>query len=56
MSRPEIAGSEMSLADICLGPIVARCLNFPVELSALPKLRAWHARVAAREAFQKATG
>lgn len=51
-----VAGSEMSLADICLGPIVARCLNFPVELSALPKLRAWHARVAAREAFQKATG
>lgn len=51
-----ITGSEMSLADICLGPIVARCLNFPVELSALPKLRAWHERVAAREAFQKATG
>ena len=51
-----VAGAEMSLADICLGPIVARCLNFPVELSALPKVRAWHERVAAREAFQTATG
>ena len=51
-----VAGSEMSLADICLGPIVARCLSFPVELSALPKVRAWHERVAARETFQTATG
>lgn len=50
-----MAGADMTLADICLGPIVARCLNFPVDLSALPKLRAWQARVAERDAFQKAT-
>ena len=49
-----LAGSEMSLADICLGPIVARCLDFPIELSALPKVRAWCARLAARDAFKKA--
>jgi glutathione S-transferase len=51
-----IAGSSISLADICLGPIVARCLDFPVELSALPKLRAWRAQIGQRAAFKAATG
>jgi glutathione S-transferase len=50
-----IAGSAISLADICLGPIIARCLDFPVELSALPKLRAWRAQIGQRAAFKAAT-
>jgi glutathione S-transferase len=50
-----IAGAEMSLADICLGPIIHRCLDFPVDLPGLAGIRAWRGRVAARPAFQKAT-
>ena len=50
-----IAGEEMSLADICLGPIVTRCLKFPVELPALPNLKRFDAAINAREAFKKAT-
>ncbi|MGD9741052.1 MAG: glutathione S-transferase family protein [Dongiaceae bacterium] len=50
-----IAGSGMSLADICLGPIIARCLDFPIELSALPKLRAWRGQIGQRAAFKAAT-
>jgi glutathione S-transferase len=51
--RPWIAGSAFSIADICLGPIVDRCLNFPITLPPLPGLRAWRARIRARAAFEK---
>jgi glutathione S-transferase len=51
-----IAGAAISLADICLGPIVHRCLDFPVKLPALERLKAWRSQVAARPAFQKAVG
>lgn len=50
-----VAGDEFTIADICLAPIVARCLRFGVELPALPKLKAWDAAMGAREAFKKAT-
>jgi len=49
-----IAGGAMSLADICLGPIINRCLDFPVELPALERLKAWRAKLAGRAAFAKA--
>ena len=52
---PWVAGGELSLADIALGPIVHRCLDFPVDLGGLPKVRAWRERVAGRPAFRKAT-
>ena len=51
-----IAGGAISLADICLGPIIHRCLDFPVQLPALDRLKAWRGQVAARPAFQKAVG
>ncbi|MGH6928813.1 MAG: glutathione S-transferase family protein [Dongiaceae bacterium] len=50
-----LAGPGISLADICLGPIIARCLDFPIELSALPKLRGWRAQIGERPAFKTAT-
>jgi len=53
--RPWLAGADMSLADICLGPIIHRCLDFPLELPGLAGLRAWRDKIAARPAFQKAT-
>jgi len=52
--RPWLAGAEMSVADICLGPIIHRCLDFPVELPGLNHIRGWRDRVAARPAFQTA--
>jgi glutathione S-transferase len=53
-ARLWVAGAEMSLADICLGPVLHRCLDFPLELPGLDGLRAWRARIVARPAFQKA--
>ena len=52
---PWITGAEMSLADFALGPIIHRCLDFPIDLPELAALRAWREKIAARPAFQKAT-
>jgi len=54
--RPWIAGNAMTIADICLGPIVHRCLDFPVDLPGLAGVRAWREKILARPAFKKATG
>jgi glutathione S-transferase len=54
--RPWLAGAEITLADICLGPIIHRCLDFPIELPALPGIRAWRDKLTQRPAFKKATG
>ena len=51
-----VAGDRLTIADLCLAPIVHRCLNFKVDLPALPALRAWHAGLAARPSFKKAIG
>ena len=53
--HPYIAGEKLSIADIALAPIVARCTSFPIELPALPNLKAWQERIASRPAFKKAT-
>jgi glutathione S-transferase len=50
-----IAAGQFSLADIALGPIVKRCVGFPLGLPALPKTQAWIAELQKRPAFQKAT-
>jgi glutathione S-transferase len=55
-SRAWIAGNAMTIADICLGPIVHRCLDFPVDLPGLAGVRAWREKILARPAFKKATG
>ncbi|MHA1564292.1 MAG: glutathione S-transferase family protein [Alphaproteobacteria bacterium] len=51
-----LVGNEFSLAEISLGPIVHRCLGFPIELPALAALRAWDERYTGRPAFKTATG
>lgn len=51
-----VAGPELSIADICLAPIVARCLRFGLELPALANVKRWDGEMQAREAFKKATG
>jgi glutathione S-transferase len=50
-----LGGARMTLADICLAPIVYRCLRFGVDLPPLGSLRRWDAAVSAREAFKRAT-
>jgi len=51
-----IAGANLTLADIALGPIMHRCLDFPITLPALPHLKTWRAKLAERPAFKKAAG
>ena len=53
--RKFVAGNDLTIADICLGPIVYRCLRFGVELPALPNVKRWDAAISSREAFKKAT-
>jgi glutathione S-transferase len=50
-----VAGAQLSLADIALGPVVKRCIGFPVGLAPLPKTAAWIAALVERPAFEKAT-
>lgn len=50
-----VAGNELTIADCCLAPIVARCLRFGVELPSLPSLRRWDEAMGSRPAFKKAT-
>jgi glutathione S-transferase len=50
-----VAGDEMTIADFCLGPIVHRCVRFPIELPELANLQRWDAAISSRQAFKKAT-
>ena len=50
-----VAGDEMTIADFCLGPIVHRCLRFPIELPELANLQRWDGVISTRQAFKKAT-
>ncbi len=47
---------KLTLADIALGPIIKRCLAFPISLPRLSNLDAWMARIEARPAFGIAIG
>jgi len=50
-----VAGAQFSLSDVALGPIIKRCIGFPLGLPAMPKTQAWIATLQKRPAFQKAT-
>lgn len=50
-----IAGDKLTLADIAMGPIVHRCLDFPIQLPALANLRAWRDKLKEKASFKKAT-
>lgn len=52
--RPYIAGEDFTMGDIPLGCFVHLWMSMPIERPAHPNLSAWHARLAARPAFQKA--
>jgi glutathione S-transferase len=48
--------NRLTLADIALGPIVTRCLDFPIERPAFADLSHWMQAIAARPAFSVAIG
>jgi glutathione S-transferase len=47
---------RLTIADICLAPIVKRCLEFPIERPAFAELSRWQKAMDARPAFAVATG
>ncbi|MEE8301898.1 MAG: glutathione S-transferase family protein [Candidatus Tectomicrobia bacterium] len=51
--REWLGGNVMTMAEIALGPIVNRCLGFPIELPVLSNLRRWHDTISQRSAYQK---
>lgn len=46
---------RLTLADIAMGPIVKRCLGFPIDRPSMTALEAWLASLEGRPAFQTAT-
>jgi glutathione S-transferase len=54
--RDWFALDRFTIADIALGPIVKRCLEFPLERSAYPELERWQTAIDARRAFAVALG
>jgi glutathione S-transferase len=54
--RDWFALDRITIADMALGPIVKRCLEFPIERPACSELERWQAAVNARPAFAVAIG
>ena len=54
--RSWIALDRFTLAEAALGPIVKRCLEFPIERPDLPELKRWQAAIDGRPAFAVAIG
>ena len=48
-----VGGDQFTVADIALGPICHRCLNFPVDLPSFGQIDRWHRVISQRPAFQK---
>jgi len=53
--RDWFALDRLTVADVALGPIVKRCLGFPIDRPAFANLDRWLAALEARPAFRKAT-
>ena len=52
-TTPYVAGSELSMGDIPLGPLVYRYFAMDIERPDLPNLKAWYQRLTEREAYQR---
>ncbi len=52
-SEEYVAGTDLTVGDIALGPTVYRWLNMEIERPEMPKLEAWHDRLSTRSAYQK---
>ncbi len=54
--KPFFALGRFTLADAALGPIVKRCLEFPIERPDMPELSRWQKSIEARPSFSVAIG
>jgi glutathione S-transferase len=54
--RNWFALDRFTIADIALGPIVKRCLEFPIERPPFAELKRWQGAIDSRSAFAVATG
>ena len=54
--RDWFALDRFTIADVALGPIVKRCLEFGIERPRYPELTRWQAAIDARPAFATAIG
>ncbi len=52
-AAPFVAGDELTIADIAVGPGVNRWLNLPIERIPFTNVEAWYARMKERPAFAK---
>lgn len=48
-----VAGADLTMGDVALGPAVYRWLNMEIERPRLPGLEAWHERLTARPTYQR---
>ena len=48
-----VAGSELTMGDVPLGPMIYRYLNMDIERPEIPHVRAWYERLAERPAYQR---
>ncbi|MES2711653.1 MAG: glutathione S-transferase family protein [Pseudomonadota bacterium] len=48
-----IAGDDLTIADIALGPYLHRWFALPIDRPPMPAVEAWHARLAARTGYAK---
>lgn len=51
--EPFVAGAELTVGDVSLGPVVYRWLNIEIQRPEAPNLRRWHERLTQRPAYQK---
>ena len=54
--RNWLALDRFTIADVALGPIVKRCLEFPIERPPFAELKRWQEAIDARPAFAVAIG
>lgn len=52
-NRPFVAGDQLSLGDIALGPMMYRYFNLDIERPNLANVDAWYQRLCQRPAYQK---
>ena len=54
--KPWVALDRLTIADICLAPIVKRCVEFPIEKPAFAEIARWLKAIEDRPAFAVALG
>ncbi len=51
--REFVCGTQLTVADICIGAMMYRYMTLPIERPNLPNVAAWYERLTEREAYRK---